>query len=1471
MSGTREVKYLEKAKLKAQKSHDLRQEASLCNQLGEVLAKHGQFQEAIREHRLELQLSEVLGDVIGCAVANRKIGECLAEIGNYTGALEHQRRHLQLARSVANDIEEQRAWATIGRTYLYIFETDQSCESLKEAENAFRKSLNVVDERLEGKVFRHELSEMRARLYLNLGFLYDSLKDPVRCNHYIRKSVFIAEQNHLYEDLYRANFNLGSIHWRNGEHSKAVRCLEAAKECAKKMKEKYMESECFSSIGQVFLNLGDFVAAKRSLRKAFTLGSLQQSEHDSVRKNLKNAVKGSRLEEALSELPEKEQQQDGLGLCEQLGDLCCKVGSYRKAIDYYKMQLKYAEVLRKPDRELAVIHVSLATTFADLRDYEHSIEHYEAELVLRKGNPKEECKTWLNMALAKEEGGQTYGELEECYRNALRCAQQAQLPRLQLRATKLLHTAQEKMGHPEANVTLAQLEDLSEALGSESGDESEADEMENSESLEDSELELSDSDYDDGIEGYEKSVPGRRKINQWNRRNEKGETVLHRACIEGNLKHVQCLVEKGHPLNPRDYCGWTPLHEACNHGHLEIVRLLLDHQVNVNDPGGPHCEGITPLHDAINCGHFNVAELLIQKGASVTVRNAMGQTPLDSLHKWRQTYFKHLDQDTKQQCKHVEKLLKGSSNREVPPVQDFRESDLFDSESSQSLEPIESRVPPFSIRPVEAESRNYQRDLGGSCGKRQNLSAAPLTQGRVIHRLSQQHSCGTTSGPGIPLLSSTQMTAQNQLDCSALAEEESSEEDVPVEVFRPVKKQHGVIGQRSPADPGSAKTDGGQLAALTDDESSSQEEASEWHSPRTGQEGDLDIPSAGTSAYQRAIRNLGSAKSRILSQALAEPALNAEPPARKSALIPESEYVEDSWLEDDLGSGRPKKRSREHCRLGGANGSEEPSCSSEDELCPSSEVPESTERLTLQRKRSRQMRMTQIVDRAVVGRTRNQRGNARTIADTSVPRTSEIICATRVSTAPANSLISAQPFIPPVNSAAPPSIRVKVKVQEDIFLIPILHSDSEVRTVSWLAEQATQRYYQTCGLRPKLSLKKEGALLAPQDPIIHVLQNDEEVLAEVLSWDLPPLTDRYKRACDSLALAVNGLVLRVCDTQENSTCFRLSNLSLSTEHLTPILRALKLQTTTRQLCLSGNRLGDAAVDELLASLVTMPNLTLLDLSSNQITHEGLRKLCEPSAPSRESPFQSLEELNLSLNPLGDGSSQFIASLIRSCPLLSTLKLQACGLTAKFLQHYRLLLADAMKSAVHLKTLCLSHNALGSVGAELTLRNLPHHTITHLDIAAIVGTSGDTPLMEHLTRYLSQNDCCLTHLNLSRNRLTDDSVRDLSRCLLLCPSLVSLDVSANPGITTVGLEMLLAAVRERTCGIQYLNVSGSSVHGPSNTETVGVKLRELRLCSSRLNKYDKETLLNRRQEEAGCELHTVSSLRKCLIRAVPSSH
>lgn len=53
------------------------------------------------------------------------------------------------------------------------------------------------------------------------------------------------------------------------------------------------------------------------------------------------------------------------------------------------LQLKGAEALGKPARELAVIHVSLAATYSDLMQPGRAVEHYKQELALRQGSPAE--------------------------------------------------------------------------------------------------------------------------------------------------------------------------------------------------------------------------------------------------------------------------------------------------------------------------------------------------------------------------------------------------------------------------------------------------------------------------------------------------------------------------------------------------------------------------------------------------------------------------------------------------------------------------------------------------------------------------------------------------------------------------------------------------------------------------------------------------------------------------------------------------------------------------------------------------------------------------------------------------------------------------------------------------------------------------------------------------------------------------
>ncbi|XP_074713993.1 tonsoku-like protein isoform X2 [Strix uralensis] len=1265
MSAEREIRQLQKAKEKAQRGGNLVEEAAVCNQLGEILASHGRYEEALEEHRQELRLLEGAGDALGSAVAHRKVGERLAELERYEAALKHQRQHLELARSLADDTEQQRAWATIGRTFMFVAESRSPREgaaaaALAEAEGAFRTSLAIVEERLEGSVPHREITEMRSRLYLNLGLVYDSLKEPAKCDHYIKKSIFLSEQGRLYEDLYRAYFNLGHIQLREGEHSAALRCLARARDCARKMKEKGMESECCGSTAQVLLSLGDFAAAKRSLKQAYVLGSRQPWQRDLVRSNLRYATKVTRLQEALEEAAASDPPA-AVALCEQLGDTFSKHGDYARAVDYYQKQLSFAQELGRPAEELAIIHVSLATTFGDLKDHARAVHHYRQELALHQGNALEEGKTWLNVALAMEEAGEPRAELQPCLHTALERAEAAGDPRLQRQILRHLHSLQLRDGDAEAAAgTVARLGGLGGS--GEEEEEEEEEEPESSEAQDESELELSESEgEEEELDGYSKSVPGRRRISKWNRRNERGETPLHRACIEGDLRRVQLFLRQGHPLNPRDYCGWTPLHEACNHGHLEIVRLLLDRGAALDDPGGPGCEGITPLHDALSCGHFEVAELLVRRGASVTARNAKGLTPLGTLEEWARTYGDELDQETRQRCRAAERLLKETAAARGPPARLCQESPPADGE------------------------REIQQP-----------------------RSPEEPEDGAAS---------------------------------------PVKKR------------------------------------------QRGTEPD---------EYEAAIRGLGSAKSLLGGP---KSLLGGPKPLlgdgtatvrRQPALIPAEEYLEDDdWLEDDLGESRgARKRPRRD--------PPDPAIISGDSTGPESDggLPAPARHRQPRRRRSVQSRLTGLVERSPAGCSRERRPPE--MAGT--PREGE----------------GSPPCAPAPPPAPPPTLRVRVRVQDNVFLIPV--PQSENRAVGWLAERAAERYYQTCGLSPRLTLKKEGALLAPQDLVGDVLQSNEEVLAEVQCWDLPPLAERYRKACQSLAVEPHPLLLKVTELHEQSPTLGVGGgLALRPPHFPPLLRALKLQAPLRQLRLRGCGLPDAVATQLLATVATLPALTLLDLAGNRFSAQGLRQLL----PQQPGTFQNLEELDLSLNPLGDSGCRPLSQLLQSCPALTTLRLQACGFTDAF----------ALAGPPRLQTLALSCNALGPAGLTRLLGSLPSRDLVRLELGS-VAAPGPRPLTAALGKYLAQEGSALSHLTLSGNRLGDGDVLEVARCLPACPALVSLDFSANPGISTAGLRALLSALDQRSRGLRFLSLAGCAVEAPLDAATwagIAGKIRDFRLC------------------------------------------
>lgn len=95
-------------------------------------------------------------------------------------------------------------------------------------------------------------------------------------------------------------------------------------------------------------------------------------------------------------------------------------------------------------------------------------------------------------------------------------------------------------------------------------------------------------------------------------------TPLHLACVKGDDKIVQCLLEYNAKVNIVDQNNQTPLMKAIEGGHLECVKLLLTYRADltVRDKYGN-----APIHQAVKFGRKDIVELFLRNGVSINTHN----------------------------------------------------------------------------------------------------------------------------------------------------------------------------------------------------------------------------------------------------------------------------------------------------------------------------------------------------------------------------------------------------------------------------------------------------------------------------------------------------------------------------------------------------------------------------------------------------------------------------------------------------------------------------------------------------------------------------------------------------------------------------------------------------------------------------------------------------------------------------------
>ncbi|XP_043228378.1 tonsoku-like protein [Amphibalanus amphitrite] len=1272
-----ELTKLRRKKKAAQAKGNLKEQADYCNNIGVMLFKAGRLDEALEEHQEELTLCQTLRDSIGAGVAHRGLGDVFCELGQLDEALRHHLLFLEAAERQRDLVEIQRATATVGRTYLMQADNTSSGE---ESKNEYRKLANKFLERslqlvpsVTG-ISEHERAEMTARLHLNMGIVWaqsGGRTDQARAA--FSKALALTERHGLHDTGRRIHVNLAQSYQNAGDVRTALGHLRMAVRLAEKLQDRATVADALHSLAQVHLSLEELDEACRTWYKAYRQRSPRDADHKQHTRSLRYALRLCRAEGELDALSEDDYQARR-DLHEHMADSFCQLKAFSPALRHYEAQLEYAEKLNSPESAKAAIYASLAQTHKDLHQYDQAKRWYEKELESRTGNATEICKTLMNLASLEEEMGGSVGSICDWYRRAASEAAVAGLTRL--RASALRDLADTCRDHGLTEDEERARRDLALALRADnlhSSEESERDEEPGSEaessgaeSLDQDMLDLlvSETDQPEPLQRQRQRQRQRRGGSLW--RNNKGETHLHLACIQGKSREVERLLRSGHPVNVRDFSGWLPLHEAANFGHTAIVALLLEHGAHVNDPGGQHCGGVTPLHDAAGNGHLAVARQLLAAGADPGAVTEDGTTPLEYLMNYRAQNLAELDAEQLNDLRVLEHEMKeilSSKGKPIPDSPSLRVSQSGSSQSTESPTVVEdsSEVTPspaVSDEDDQPAADVYRRAIRG-VGR--SAVTAPAT-GTVRRRQRP-----SPAGPKPGLVSEDQY--------------QWLEEDVATGRRRPRRRLSGTLA------------------------------------------------SAGTQSVRRI----------------------SPPPDEGVRPISPLQTIDDydePLQPDQLGSP-----------VGTAAGESQP---------PPPEPDAAVRDGFSAERRPMKRRQSQLTFTLTPGG-RADRAPSPAVSPSPAPPAKQ----QRVASEGA------------VWSSG--ALRVCVQVEQDRLMVQVpAAAAGRPHTVQWLAEQASDRYYKQFLLRPRLELLKDGALLAPEDPVQDVVGRQEETLgSRVLDWERPPLTERYSSVCAQLGQPPLATVSARLAVGQTSGRLNLAELRLNTARLQPVLRAIQRYGCITHLLLAGNPLRDAGARELAAALPHLSALHTLDLSGVQIGAGGLSYLA--TAASEQRALEQCTTLQLAYNLFSDVSSaSHLAALVSTLPRLASLDLTSCQLTERHLSAAGRALCDAL-SGSHLTHLRLSHNSVSPEGTELLLRALRPQWLLSL---ALAGWRGVAATLQGYT--LRDGDCCLQELDLRHCRLTDQEAEQLASALSGCRHLVRLDLSHNGALGRRGRSALEAA-------------------------------------------------------------------------------
>ncbi|XP_078390100.1 NACHT, LRR and PYD domains-containing protein 3-like isoform X4 [Cetorhinus maximus] len=376
------------------------------------------------------------------------------------------------------------------------------------------------------------------------------------------------------------------------------------------------------------------------------------------------------------------------------------------------------------------------------------------------------------------------------------------------------------------------------------------------------------------------------------------------------------------------------------------------------------------------------------------------------------------------------------------------------------------------------------------------------------------------------------------------------------------------------------------------------------------------------------------------------------------------------------------------------------------------------------------------------------------------------------------------------------------------FLSPFLHQTT-CRVIDWVKEKVKGQIGNTATEAGKRNLL---------NTFHYLFESQNKALAQSAVGSVETLAFSRLRLTP-IDCAVLSHVLGLCDTIKHLDLHRCYIQCEGLRRLEHVL--YKFQ----KLRLPSNNLGDSGV-KLLSAVLRKPGCKIqeLDLQDNNLTDS-----CTEDLASVISTNQSLTDLNLGVNPLGDSGVKLLSVGLRNLGC----KIQRLGLGGNKLTDS---CAEDLASVFNrsLTDLNLGNNNLGDsgvkrlsvalrgpdckiqkldlLGNKLTdscaedLASVFNRSLTDLNLADNkLGDSG----VKRLSVALRGPDCKIQKLGLFNNNLTDSCAEDLASVISTNQSLTDLDLGFNP-LGDSGVKLLSVGLRNSGCKIQRLGLADNKL-------------------------------------------------------------